>query len=390
VVSAGAALALVGWATVAAVPQAALAAPGPLARSTVLLATTATLVTLALRAGVARLARPATLSVVLAGEPREIAELTRELARPGASFRPVAACVPDESWLADPDLVTCGLPIGHGYADLPRTARTHDADLVLTGASADHATLRALGHGLQEAGVGLLTATRMRDVETARLHHTTAGSLRVLELRPAPLRGPARMGKDLVDRVAAAGLLVALAPLLLTVAVLVRRDSSGPAIYRQVRVGRHAQPFTVYKFRTMSIDADQRLHELGATNESDAAGVLFKIRADPRITRVGSVLRRYSLDELPQLLNVLRGEMSLIGPRPALPSEVAAYDGLLSRRLVVKPGMTGLWQVSGRSDLDWEETVRLDLAYVDNWSWRTDLRIAARTVGAVLSHRGAY
>lgn len=182
--------------------------------------------------------------------------------------------------------------------------------------------------------------------------------------------------------------LVVLLPLLLGVGLLVRLDSAGPAIYRQQRVGRDGRLFTMYKFRSMTTSADAERTDLLGHNESD--GVLFKIQRDPRITRVGSWLRRTSLDEMPQLWNVVRGEMSLVGPRPALPEEVAQYDVDPQRRLVVKPGMTGLWQVSGRSDLTWDQSVRLDLRYVDNWSLRLDASILARTVSAVLTSRGAY
>jgi lipopolysaccharide/colanic/teichoic acid biosynthesis glycosyltransferase len=198
------------------------------------------------------------------------------------------------------------------------------------------------------------------------------------------------VAKHLVDRVAALMLLVALAPVLGICALLIRLDSPGPAWFRQTRIGRGGRPFTVHKFRTMSLGAHEVRHEIAHENESDGEGVLFKIKADPRVTRVGAVLRKYSLDELPQLVNVLLGQMSLIGPRPALPQEVQGYSTDLRRRLVVKPGMTGLWQVSGRSDLSWEETVRMDLQYVDNWSWTLDLSIAARTLGAVLGQKGAY
>jgi lipopolysaccharide/colanic/teichoic acid biosynthesis glycosyltransferase len=172
--------------------------------------------------------------------------------------------------------------------------------------------------------------------------------------------------------------------------LLIRADSPGPGFYRQTRVGRRGRLFTVYKLRTMRTDADLVVERLAEANESDRSGVLFKIKRDPRITRIGSVLRAYSLDELPQLLNVVRGEMSLIGPRPALPTEVRAYHPDLVHRLAVKPGMTGLWQVSGRSDLSWDDTVRLDLQYVDNWSWWLDLRIALRTASAVVGRHGAY
>jgi lipopolysaccharide/colanic/teichoic acid biosynthesis glycosyltransferase len=189
--------------------------------------------------------------------------------------------------------------------------------------------------------------------------------------------------------VVALAALVVLAPLLVMVALAVRRDSPGPAIFRQRRVGRDGAEFTIFKFRTMTTDAEDRVVDLAAHNES-AGDLLFKIRQDPRLTRLGAVLRRYSVDELPQLVNVALGDMSLVGPRPALPDEVERYDPDPRRRLAVRPGITGLWQVSGRSDLSWEETVRLDLHYVDNWSPALDLQILCRTARAVLGHAGAY
>jgi lipopolysaccharide/colanic/teichoic acid biosynthesis glycosyltransferase len=193
---------------------------------------------------------------------------------------------------------------------------------------------------------------------------------------------------DVVSRLMAVFLAFVLIPVLAAIAVLVRLDSPGPAFYRQVRVGRDGTPFVMWKFRTMTLNADAHLPELYNLNEAD--GPLFKIRDDPRITRVGRWLRRLSLDELPQLLNVVHGDMTLVGPRPALPSEVARYDDDDRRRLAVKPGVTGLWQVSGRSDLSWTDGSRFDLLYVDNWSFMLDLRILARTVHAVVRPTGAY
>jgi lipopolysaccharide/colanic/teichoic acid biosynthesis glycosyltransferase len=169
--------------------------------------------------------------------------------------------------------------------------------------------------------------------------------------------------------------------------VAVSITSSGPVLFRQQRIGRHGEVFSVLKLRTMYADAEQRLAEMLECNEAD--GLLFKIREDPRVTAVGRWLRRFSLDELPQLVNVLRGEMSLVGPRP-LPVDGAAFAPAERRRLLVKPGITGLWQVSGRSDLSWDEAVRLDLYYVDNWSPSLDALILFRTVKAVLRRRGAY
>jgi lipopolysaccharide/colanic/teichoic acid biosynthesis glycosyltransferase len=197
-----------------------------------------------------------------------------------------------------------------------------------------------------------------------------------------------RRVKDGWERLAAALLLLAVLPLVVLLVVAIRLESPGPAVFRQTRVGRGGRLFTLYKLRTMTADADTSLAELRARNEAD--GPLFKLRADPRITRLGRLLRRYSLDELPQHWNIIRGEMALVGPRPALPDEVATYDEFAVRRLDVRPGLTGLWQVSGRSDLPWHTAIRLDVHYVEHWSLGLDLRIVLRTLRAVLSHAGAY
>jgi lipopolysaccharide/colanic/teichoic acid biosynthesis glycosyltransferase len=182
--------------------------------------------------------------------------------------------------------------------------------------------------------------------------------------------------------------LLALSPLILAVAVAIKLDDGGPIFFRQVRVGRDGTTFRMVKFRTMVVDAEQLLAQLNARNEG--GGVLFKMKDDPRITRVGRFLRKYSIDELPQLWNAARGEMSLVGPRPPLPSEVELYEQHVSRRLLVKPGLTGLWQVSGRSDLSWDETVRLDLYYVDHWTPIMDIVIVGKTFSAVFRSSGAY
>jgi exopolysaccharide biosynthesis polyprenyl glycosylphosphotransferase len=195
--------------------------------------------------------------------------------------------------------------------------------------------------------------------------------------------------KRVMDRVLAAISLLLLAPILLTIGILVRRNTPGPALFRQTRVGRDGRPFTMLKFRTMGIDAEDRRAELEDMN-THAGGTLFKLRQDPRITSVGRVLRKYSLDELPQLINVVRGEMSLVGPRPPLPDEVAKYPADFMRRFTVNPGLTGLWQVSGRSDLDPLDSARLDTQYVEHWSLGLDLRILVRTAKVVLTGEGAY
>jgi lipopolysaccharide/colanic/teichoic acid biosynthesis glycosyltransferase len=201
---------------------------------------------------------------------------------------------------------------------------------------------------------------------------------------PRPL---ARSVKRLIDITGAVMLLLLLAPLLLAAVAAVRLDSPGPVIFRQARTGRGGRDFQVLKFRTMHVGSERERSTLAGHNESD--GHLFKIRHDPRVTTAGRWLRRWSLDELPQLVNVVRGEMSLVGPRP-LPREDSAFTGAALRRLEVRPGLTGLWQISGRSDLGWDEALRLDLTYVESWSLGLDLRILARTPSAVLRGDGAY
>ncbi|MET9092136.1 exopolysaccharide biosynthesis polyprenyl glycosylphosphotransferase [Streptomyces cyaneofuscatus] len=269
-------------------------------------------------------------------------------------------------------------------------AYAHDADLVLVapGPQLTGDRLRRLGWGLHDAGVALCVASELSGVAAGRVRPVTAAGLTLLHVAP-PLRGgPQGVFKAALDRGGALFGLLALAPLLLTVALCVRLSSRGPVFHRQVRQGQHNRPFTMWKFRTMVADAEARKAQLSEDNEVD--GPLFKMRQDPRVTPVGRTLRRTSIDELPQLFNVLLGQMSLVGPRPPLPEEASRYDEREGRRLAVKPGLTGLWQVSGRSDLSWQETVSLDLWYVDNWSVATDMGLLARTVRAVTDGRGAY
>jgi exopolysaccharide biosynthesis polyprenyl glycosylphosphotransferase len=248
--------------------------------------------------------------------------------------------------------------------------------------------LRQLSWALEERGVELLVSPGIVEVAGPRLSIRPMASLSLLHLERPVLKGSRRVLKVLFDYVVTLGLLVLFAPMMLILAALIRFSSRGPALFRQTRVGTDGREFTVYKFRSMVTDAEARLCDLVQKDEGN--GVQFKMRADPRVTRVGALLRRYSLDELPQLFNVLRGNMSLVGPRPPLPSEVAGYSTDEIRRLRVRPGMTGLWQVSGRSDLTWEESLRLDLRYVDNWSMSLDLSILWRTVRAVMQGSGAY
>jgi exopolysaccharide biosynthesis polyprenyl glycosylphosphotransferase len=282
------------------------------------------------------------------------------------------------------------LPVYGTFEDVATAVDLADADtvVVLSCPELDGVALRRLAWRLERDEVDLVVASALIDVAGARTTIRPFDGLPMLHVEHPRLHGGIRIVKELVDRLGSVVLLALFGPLLLAVALLVRVTSRGPVLFRQVRVGRDGREFRIVKFRSMYVDAEARLAEVRHLNEQD--GLLFKIRDDPRVTPVGRWLRRFSLDELPQLLNVVAGQMSLVGPRPPLPQEVAAYAADVRRRLAVKPGMTGLWQVSGRSDLRWEEAVRLDLRYVENWSLSLDLVILLRTMTAVVRSSGAY
>jgi exopolysaccharide biosynthesis polyprenyl glycosylphosphotransferase len=284
------------------------------------------------------------------------------------------------------------LPVLGHLRDVRDVVRQHRVDTVAVAVSAEmHAgALRRLAWDVEGTGVELLVAPGLVEVAGPRLHIRPVCGLPLLHVEEPELSGGRRMAKSITDRFVAAVALLVLLPLLVTIGVAVRRDSSGPALFSQQRVGRNGRPFRMRKFRTMHVDAEQRRDELCAANAHAGDGVLFKVVQDPRITRAGRRLRQYSLDELPQLWNVLRGDMSLVGPRPPLPAEVEKYGTDVHRRLLVKPGLTGLWQISGRSDLSWDESIRLDLRYVENWSLALDVQILLKTFMAVVRGRGAY
>jgi exopolysaccharide biosynthesis polyprenyl glycosylphosphotransferase len=324
--------------------------------------------------------------VVVVGRERSCAELIRQLARePQAGFSVVGACI-DRAQGAEVE----GVRVVGTSSSIVTALRTTGADTVAVGAWSDlsQADLRRLSWQLEGSGVDLVVAPSLTDVAGPRIHIRPVSGLPLLHVEEPEFNGIRRFVKNTVDRTAALfGLLVAL-PLLLALAVLVRATSRGPAFFRQERVGTEGERFTMFKLRSMYVDAEQRLADLQARNEND--GLLFKIKDDPRVTPVGKWLRRFSLDELPQLINVVKGDMSLVGPRPPLQSEVRQYHNDVRRRLLVKPGLTGLWQISGRSELSWDESVRLDLHYVENWSLALDAHILWRTLFAVLGRRGAY
>jgi exopolysaccharide biosynthesis polyprenyl glycosylphosphotransferase len=263
-----------------------------------------------------------------------------------------------------------------------------DTVAVLPSPELDGPALRRLGWALEKTRAELLLAPAVTEVVGTRVAIRPVCGLPLLHMERPELTGLRRLTKEVFDGAASLLGLIFLAPVLITIALAVKAGSRGPVFYRQERVGRDGRTFSMLKFRSMVVGAHRMVDELAG--ESDGNEVLFKVRNDPRVTRVGRALRRYSLDELPQLVNVLRGDMSLVGPRPPLSTEVERYGFDMNRRFLVKPGLTGLWQVSGRSDLSWDDSVRIDVRYVENWSLTFDFMILWKTVGAVLRGSGAY
>ncbi|MCW2763570.1 MAG: wcaJ [Marmoricola sp.] len=309
-------------------------------------------------------------------------------ANPQHGYRVVGCCLPDgQEARGSFD----GLPVLGGLDDVVDVVRRHGIDTVavLPSPELDGPGLRRLGWGLEKTQAELLLAAGITEIVGPRLHIRPVCGLPLLHMERPELRGIRRLTKETTDRLAAAFALLLMLPVLLAIALAVRVTSPGPVFFRQERVGRDGQPFLMLKFRSMVPGADRMVEQLSATPHH-GNGVLFKLRDDPRVTPVGRFLRRYSLDELPQLLNVVRGDMSLVGPRPPLAVEVEQYGLDMRRRFLVKPGITGLWQVSGRSDLSWDESVRIDVRYVENWSLAFDIKILWKTLGAVLRGSGAY
>lgn len=297
-----------------------------------------------------------------------------------------AACIVD----ADGASVISDIPAFGGLDNIAAVVKQCEADTVAVLACPEMSgyRLRALAWELEKTGTDLCVAPALLDVAGPRTTIRPVAGLPLLHVDHPEFTGIKLVIKAAFDRTVALAALTLTAPLLAMLALAVRLDDGGPAFFRQTRVGKDGRMFTVYKFRTMVIDAEQRRADL--RRKSGQHSVLFKLRNDPRVTRTGTWLRRWSLDELPQLINVFNGDMSLVGPRPALPEEAAMYGDHVRRRLAVKPGITGLWQVSGRSDLTWDESIRLDLRYVENWSLMLDVHILWKTLSAVARGSGAY
>ena len=328
------------------------------------------------------------LRTLVVGSPSAVDDVVRDLASaPAHGYAVIGACVPLE--LADVG-IAAGVPVVGTLSDIPQAVVDHESDIVIVaGSGLSSSSLRRLSWALERTGTDLVVAPGLVEVAGPRLRVRPTAGLSLLHVELPEHHTGRLLGKALLDRTLGMVLLAAASPLILVSALLVRATSRGGAFFRQGRVGRGGKPFTLLKLRSMVVDAES-LRTPALLDASEHDGVLFKMRRDPRVTRLGAVLRRYSVDELPQLWNVVRGDMSLVGPRPPLRTEFEQYHDAVNRRMHVKPGITGLWQVSGRSDLTWEESVRLDLRYVDNWSVVFDLQILWRTIRAVTSGSGAY
>jgi len=328
--------------------------------------------------------------VVVVGHEWPILDLVAELRRnPDSGLRVIGACVPGGR--GSRQMAEAGVPVvGDIHQVVQAVVRLHaDVLAVTTCVEFGGPELRRVCWALENTDVDVVVAPALIEVAGPRLHIRPVARLPLLHVEKPEFTGGRRIVKGTFDRILAVAALSLLSPLLVAIAVAVRLSSPGPALFRQTRIGVRGVPFMIYKFRSMRGDAEATKSELKLLNDN-ADGLLFKMRRDPRVTAVGRVLRRYSLDELPQLINVAKGEMSLVGPRPPLPAEVELYADDVRRRLLVKPGVTGLWQVSGRSDLSWDDSVRLDLRYVENWSLVWDFEILWKTVYAVFRGAGAY
>jgi exopolysaccharide biosynthesis polyprenyl glycosylphosphotransferase len=331
--------------------------------------------------------------VLIIGGPYSAAHLVRSLrSEPSAGYLPVAAHLPgsSDSPLVESDI---SVPITGFDGDFDSIlsvilANEVDTVAVSAGVNLHPQDLRRLGWELAARDIGMILAPALTDIAGPRIHTQPVAGLPLIHVSTPKLTGGKKVAKRAFDIIVAGALVAILSPLFLLLAVLVRLTHPGPVFYRQERVGLRGTTFSMLKFRSMKVNADAELHSL-LMAQGSGDRPLFKVENDPRITPVGRVLRKYSLDELPQLLNVLGGSMSLVGPRPQREGEVALYDDAAHRRLYVSPGMSGLWQVSGRSNLTWEESIRLDLYYVENWSLMGDVLILFKTFKAVFASTGA-
>jgi exopolysaccharide biosynthesis polyprenyl glycosylphosphotransferase len=327
------------------------------------------------------------LRTVVVGNPSAIDLVVRDLELTSHhGYSVVGVCVPGE--LVDVEIAG-DLEVLGTFSDVPQAVVDNELDVVIVaGSGLVGASLRRLSWALERTGAELVIAPGLVEITGPRLQMRPTAGLSLLRVEAANNRAGRLLGKAVLDRTLGLALFLLALPLIVGSAVLVALTGGGSPFFRQTRIGRDGRPFTMWKIRTMTKDADERRDEVLA--HSDRDGLMFKMHDDPRVTTIGRALRRLSLDELPQLWNVVAGSMSLVGPRPPLSTEYRQYHDQVHRRLRVKPGITGLWQVSGRADLSWDESIRLDLRYVDNWSIALDLQILWKTARAVLGGSGAY
>lgn len=332
-------------------------------------------------------------SVLIVGSRKAAVSMAKQFERsPGAGYSVVGVCLPGYEPKRDAvALDEREIPVLGDEYSVVEAIETSGADTVAVTATEHLGTkgIRKMVWDLEKKNVDLVVAPGVVDVAGPRLVMRPVAGFPLIHVEKPQYNGATRFSKTAFDFVFASAVLLLISPILLIAALAVKLTSRGPVFYKSERMGIDGKPFPMIKFRSMVQNADKQVDKLLAQNESEG-GVLFKMRDDPRVTKVGKFMRRFSIDELPQFFNVLKREMSVVGPRPPLRREVETYDGDVRRRLLVKPGITGLWQVSGRSDLSWEETVRLDLSYVENWSMVGDLLIIAKTVKAVAGSDGAY
>jgi exopolysaccharide biosynthesis polyprenyl glycosylphosphotransferase len=328
--------------------------------------------------------------VLLVGSRASVTAIARDLARsPESGYLVVGACIPGDEIS---QYLVPGVPISTNLDHLQAAMESAGADTVVVTSSDElpPERIRELSWSLEPGRHHLVLAPSLTDVGGPRIHMRPVAGLPLIHVETPRYEGMKRFSKRAFDIASSALLLVVLSPVLVAVALGVSTSTPGGVFFRQERVGLNGRHFEMLKFRSMVRGAELRLSEVSELERAEGNGVMFKMKNDPRVTPIGGFLRRFSLDELPQLLNVLGGSMSLVGPRPPLDSEVAVYENHVHRRFLVKPGITGLWQVSGRSNLSWEDTVRLDLYYVENWSITGDILILWRTIRAVLARDGAY
>ncbi|WP_344304205.1 sugar transferase [Nocardioides bigeumensis] len=329
-----------------------------------------------------------TRQILIAGAPQHVEALADVLMRESWLGYSIIGCLTADG--PPPSETLTGIPVLGRTRDAERIVGSRDVDtlLIAEGAFEEGASLRQMAWDLEKhKDLEIAVAPSLTDVAAGRVEIRPVAGLPLVYIGHTRAQDSAHWAKRLFDIVGSVSLLLASFPFWAWAALRIKLHDGGPVLFRQTRVGLDGRTFECLKFRTMVIGAESMLPTMQG---DDADHVLFKMQHDPRVTKAGRLLRRYSLDELPQLLNVLRGDMSLVGPRPPLPSEVERYEDVANRRLRVRPGLTGLWQISGRSSLSWDDTIRLDLYYVDNWSMVQDLVILAKTASAVMAARGAY